>query len=220
MKRVLLFTMIMVLAVAGLFAVVGKESQATVKLDLDVEKFVIGFSNDIAQARAFKDDTDEFLMTSSVTDDEDKTTVTVSQYDNMYFFYDAAMKRDNNFKLTAQILRPLTQQNGDKDATSPDTINYSAKISNIGYTDGSTFQDGTWVTDTTVSLTLDTDSSTTDADSGVVMANLRGGATAPYTVVYACAFQIDLAVLNGQHLEAKKSAVYKSEIKFTISSIS
>ncbi len=217
MKRVVLFTMILALAAMSLFAVENDNAKTTVKLDLDVEKFVIGFSNNIENARAFKDDTDEFIMTSSVSNSANKTEVVVSHDGNMYFFYDVAMKRNSNFKLTAEIVRPLTQQDGDKDATEPDKINYSAEIKNIGYTDSKTFQDGTWVTDTTVDLKLDSDSTTTDtSNTGTVMANLRGAAKAPYTVVYACAFQIQLDVLDGQHLEAKKSAVYKSEIKFTI----
>ncbi len=219
MKRVLLFTMIMVLAVAGVFATSGTSAPlsdtAKVKLDLDVEKFVVGFTISEGYARTFQPASGDFIMTSSYSTKDSKAEVTTAQETPMYFFYDCAMKRANNYKLTAEIVRPLTQQNDTDtgDATTPNTIQYTATITGgISYND---FADGTWVTAANTLVTLDSEDGTTKK-SGTVVSNLRGDATAPYTVVYASAVKITLAVKDGQHLEAKKSAVYRSEIKFTV----
>lgn len=225
MKRVLLFTMIMVLAVAGVFAAnsgknVPLSDSAKVKLDLDVEKFVVGFTFTESRAKLFTAYTGDYEMTSSYSTNEAKAEVTTAQSTAMYFFYDCAMKRDHNFKLTAEIVRPLTQQNdtdtGNATGT-PDTIQYTATVT--GGISNDDFKDGTWVTAANTLVTLDSENGDTKK-TGTVVANLRGNATAPYTVVYASAMKIALAVKDGQHLEAKKSAVYRSEIKFTVETAS
>jgi len=221
MKRILLTTTIFVLAALCVFAASGSaplSDTAKVKLDLDVEKFVIGFANSEENAKAFTVHSGDFLMISSYSDSTTKTEVKISQDTPMYFFYDAAMKRNNKFKLEAEIVKPLTQQNDTDtgDATNPDTIQYTATITgDIGYDD---FKDGTWVTAATTLITLDSSNESGASKSGTVLSDLRGSATAPFTVVYASAMKIELAVKDGQHLEAKKSAVYRSEIKFTVKS--
>ncbi len=221
MKRILLTTTIFVLAVMSVFAVSGDaplSDKAKVKLDLDVEKFVIGFADSEDHAKAFTVYSDDFLMSSSYSNSSTKTEVTISQDTPMYFFYDAAMKRANKFKLEAEIVKPLTQQDasGNSDETSsPDTIQYTATITGGIEYDG--FEDGTWVT-AGANLTLDSSGADGTLKSGTVLSDLRGTTAGPFTVVYASAMKIDLAVKPGQHLEAKKSAVYRSEIKFTVTS--
>lgn len=220
MKRILLTTTILILAVLSVFATSGTNvplsDTAKVKLDLDVEKFVIGFADSEDNAKSFTVYSDDFIMTSSYSESTTKAEVKISQYTPMYFFYDAAMKRDNKFKLEAEILRPLTQQDntGNSDASSPDTIQYTATIT--GGIANDSFTDGTWYKTSDTLITLDSSGESGTSKRGTVLDDLRGTTTEPFTVVYASAMKIALAVKDGQHLEKKKSAVYRSEIKFTV----
>ncbi len=49
----------------------------------------------------------------------------------------------------------------------------------------------------------------------LILSNLRGAASEPYTVVYASALKISLET-NEENIGAKKAAVYKSTITFTV----
>ena len=211
MKRVLLCIMILLVAVSGVFAdTVAKDNKsATVSLDLNSEHFKTGFANSEANAKAFTATTDEFVLNANI---QDGAMLTAANTDgSMYFFYKAALEKNTKYSLTAKIDKPLTQQDdtNNADATNADTIKYKATITgNIAYAD---FKDGTWVTQDVSKEIKSEDTSATE-----ILANLRGAnAKTPYTVVYASALKINLNT-NETKIGAKKAAVYKSTVTFTI----
>lgn len=214
MKRVLLCIMILLVAVSGVFAdtvtTVPKDNKsATVSLDLNSEHFKTGFANSETNAKAFTATTDEFVLNANI---QDGTMLTAANTDgSMYFFYKAALEKNTKYSLTAKIDKPLTQQDdtNNADATKADTIKYKATITgNIAYAD---FKDGTWVTQDVSKEINSGDTSATE-----ILANLRGAnAKTPYTVVYASALKINLNTTE-ENIGAKKAAVYKSTVTFTI----
>lgn len=227
MKRVLLFTMIMVLAVVGVFAAEDKTSaDAKVKLDLNVEKFVIGFANSKTNAQTFskvKDDYD-FDIKSKVNGNVNKLEVLTQQKDNMYFFYDAALLKGLTYKLYAKINDPLTEQNSTDTgvatytSSNPDTISYTATIKD-NVEKATAFVDGTWVTGVNTTDVVISSPAYNATSTYTEVRNLRGSATAPFTVVYASAFEIDLKVDGDQNLGSKKAAVYRSTISFKVATV-
>lgn len=216
MKRVLLCMMILLIAVSGVFADTTRnkdnlaESQATVSLDLNSEHFKIGFANSEDNAKSFTATDNEFVLNANI---QDGAFLTAANTDgSMYFFYKAALEKSTTYSLTAKIDKPLTQQDPDTKAdvtTNPDTIKYTATINgNIAYSD---FKDGTWVTQNVTNKVIKSE----DTDASVILSNLRGTATEPYTVVYASALKINLNTTE-ENIGAKKAAVYKSTVTFTI----
>ena len=215
-KRTRILLLLLLLMPVMLFAEVKGAESTVVSLDLDVEKFNLGFADTEAHAVSFVKVRDgyEFRISSSVSqEDTDEIEVETSQDGTMYFFYSAAMKRATNFRLTAKILGPLTQQpEGSETIENPDTIAYEAVITgNID--SSSSFKDGTWV-----KSGVNTTIKSSDTEAGEILSNMRGDAKSPYTVVYASAFQIDLRVTE-ENLGAKKAAVYRSEIQFAVEAV-
>ena len=211
MKRVLLCIMILLVAVSGVFAdpVAKDDKSATVSLNLNSEHFKTGFANSEANAKAFTATTDEFVLNANI---QDGAMLTAANTDgSMYFFYKAALEKNTKYSLTAKIDKPLTQQDDTTkaDATKADTINYKATITgNIAYAG---FEDGTWVEQTVKTGTITSE----NTNESVILENLRGSAVEPYTVVYASALKIKLNTTD-ENIGAKKAAVYKSTVTFTI----
>ncbi len=224
MKRILLATLFLILAAASVFAEDKGNKTAKVKLDLNVEKVVIGFAKSEADAQKFTAtaDTYDYEIRSSSSTDTDKLVITTTHADgSMYFFYDAALDKMLNYKLKGKIDTALIQQNeGDSAAAeNPDYITYKATVTGNVAAD-SAFKDGTWVKkDESVELSSPVDAGTTSSTYTDIRTNLRGDATAPYTVAYAGAFKIQLKVNDGQNLGAKKAAVYRSTITFAVETV-
>ncbi len=215
-KRLQILLMLLLILPVAVFAETKGTESTIVSLDLDVEKFNLGFADSEANAVSFVKVKDgyEFRINSSVSQDNtDEIEVETSQEGTMYFFYSAAMKRATNFRLTAKILSPLTQQTeGDEEVGDPDTIAYEAVITGDIDRTGS-FRDGTWVKSGVVKTIT-----SSDEDASEILPNMRGDAKSPYTVVYASAFKIDLRVTE-ENLGAKKAAVYRSEIQFAVETV-
>ncbi len=225
MKRILLTTLVLILAAATVFAGDDKGSKnAKVKLDLNVEKVVIGFASSEENAKKFTAtaDTYEYVITSSSSTDTDKVVITTTHADgSMYFFYDAALDKNTTYKLKGKIDTALIQQNeGDSGAAdNPDYITYKATVTGDVDKDEN-FKDGTWVKkDESVVLSSPMNAETTSTTYTDIRGNLRGDATAPYTVAYAGAFKIQLTVNEGQNLGGKKAAVYRSTITFAVETV-
>ena len=215
-KRTKILLLLLLLLPCILFAETKGQESTVVSLDLDVEKFNLGFADSEANAVSFVKVKDgyEFRINSSVSQDNtEDMEVKTSQEGSMYFFYSAAMKRATNFRLTAKILSPLTQQvAGEDEIEDPDTIAYEAVITgNID--SAASFKDGTWVK-SGVTKTI----TSSDTEASEILPNMRGDAKSPYTVVYASAFKIDLRVTE-ENLGAKKAAVYKSQIQFAVETV-
>lgn len=224
MKRILLTTTILILAVLCVFAEDKGSKQAKVKLDLNVEKIVIGFANSEANAMKFTAtaDTYDYVITSGSSSDTDKLVITTTHADgSMYFFYDAALLKTLKYKLKGKIDTALIQQdeNDNGAATNPDYITYKATVTG-NVDEDSSFQDGTWVKkNESVVLSSPSDATTKSNTYTDIRSNLRGDATAPFTVAYAGAFKIALAVDHNQNLGEKKAAVYRSTITFAIETV-
>lgn len=212
MKRVLLSLLVLIIVVSGAFATTTTypaKSTATVSLDLNAENFRIGFATSEDNAKAFTASTADFVLNQNITG----SSLTASNADgSMYFFYKAALEKNTTYSLTAKIDKALTQtdDNGEYVTNNPDTIAYKATIT--GNISNNSFTDGQWVTQTvaTASPIKSGDSAAT-----TILSNLRGTATQPYSVVYASALKIDLATTE-ENIGAKKAAVYKSTITFTV----
>ncbi len=225
MKRILLTTTILILVALSVFAGTDKGSkEAKVKLDLNVEKIVIGFAKSEADAQKFTAtaDTYDYEITSGFSENDGQLVITTTHADgSMYFFYDAALDKDTNYKLKGKIDTALIQQNeGDTGkADNPDFITYKATVTgNVDKDSG--FEDGTWVEKgETVVLSSPTDATTTSTTYTDIRGNLRDTETGPYTVAYAGAFKIHLAVDEDQNLGAKKAAVYRSTITFAVETV-
>ncbi len=222
MKRILLTTLVLILAAASVFAGTDKgDKTAKVKLDLNVEKVVIGFASSEVNAQKFTatDNAYDYVITSSSSEDAGKVEIITTHADgSMYFFYDAALDKTLNYKLKGKIDTALIQQN-DTDtgaADNPDYITYKATVT--GNVDPATdFKDGTWVKKgETVTLSSPSDATTTSTIYTDIRGNLRDTETGPYTVAYAGAFKIQLKVDENQNLGAKKAAVYRSTITFAV----
>ncbi len=225
MKRILLTTLVLILAAATVFAGTDKgDKTAKVKLDLNVEKVVIGFADSEGNAQKFTAtaDTYDYEIKSSSSGDTDKVEITTNHADgSMYFFYDAALDKTLNYKLKGKIDTALIQQNEDDGsaATNPDYITYKATVTGNVAAD-SAFKDGTWVKkDESVELSSPTDAETTSTTYTDIRGNLRGTDSKPYTVAYAGAFKIQLKVDENQNLGAKKAAVYRSTITFAVETV-
>lgn len=220
MKRILLLTVVLVLAVCAIFAGTVKDDEtATVKLDLNIEKFVTGFANSESNAQKFSavESGHEFLFVSAANDNPLTLVVPVQDTsESMYYFYDAALDKDTTYKLKAQIDSPLTQQPATGETlSSPATIAYTAKISGNVAAE-TNFKNGTWVQGTEA-VTISSPKAASDASYTDIRANLRGASpVTPYTVVYAGAFKIELAITSGQDLGKKPAAEYKSSITFAV----
>ena len=133
MKRILLTTLVLILAAATVFAEDKGNKIAKVKLDLNVEKVVIGFAKSEADAQKFTAtvDTYDYVITSSSSSDAGKVEIITTHADgSMYFFYDAALDKTLNYKLKGKIDTALIQQNeGDSGAAGNlDYITYKAKV--------------------------------------------------------------------------------------------
>ncbi len=224
MKRILLTTTIFILAVLSVFADDKENKTAKVKLDLNVEKIVIGFAKSEADAQKFTAtaDPDDYVITSSSSKNDGQLVITTTHADgSMYFFYDAALLKTQKYKLKGKIDTALIQQNeGDTGkADNPDYITYKATVTGNVVAD-SEFKDGTWVKKgETVVLLSPEDATTTSSTYIDIRGNLRDTETGPYTVAYAGAFKIHLAVDDGQNLGAKKAAVYRSTITFAVETV-
>ncbi len=224
MKRILLTTTILILAALSVFAEDKGNKTAKVKLELNVEKIVIGFANSEANAQKFTAtaDTYDYVITSSSSEDTDKLVITTTHADkSMYFFYDAALLKTLNYKLKGKIDTALIQQNDTDNgaAANPDYITYKATVTGNVAADSS-FKDGTWVKkDESVVLSSPSDATTTSTTYTDIRGNLRDSETAPFTVAYAGAFKIALAVDPDQNLGAKKAAVYRSTITFAVETV-
>ncbi len=214
MKRILLCLIILMIVVSGAFADDSRNkdnlanSNATVSLDLNSEHFRIGFANSETNAKSFAATTEDFVLNPNI---KDGASLTAKNTDgSMYFFYKAALEKSTTYSLKAKIDKPLTQQGDSGDVSGGDTIKYKATIT--GEIENSDFKDGTWV-----KQTVATTSAITSEDSSAtpILSNLRGAASEPYTVVYASALKISLET-NEENIGAKKAAVYKSTITFTV----
>lgn len=224
MKRILLTTLVLILAAVAVFAEDKGSKEAKVKLDLNVEKVVIGFANTKANAQKFiaTADNHDYLITSSSSDDTDKVVITTTHADgSMYFFYDAALEKNTTYKLKGKIDTALIQQNAEDSgaATNLDYITYKATVTGDVDKDEN-FKDGTWVKKgESVVLSSPADATTTSTTYTDIRTNLRDSETAPYTVAYAGAFKIQLKIDDGQNLGAKKAAVYRSTITFAVETV-
>lgn len=213
MKRILLCLMILIIAVSGAFADEGRNkgdlshSTATVSLDLNSEHFRIGFANSEANAKSFTATDEEFVLNPDIKDGAQLTAKNTDG--SMYFFYKAALEKSTTYSLSAKIDKPLTQQDESGDVSGGDTIKYKATIT--GEIENTDFKDGTWVKQTVAASEIKSE----DASATKILANLRGSASGPYTVVYASALKIALATTE-ENIGAKKAAVYKSTITFTV----
>lgn len=213
MKRILLCLMILIIALSGVFADDDRDkdnlasSKATVSLDLNSEHFRIGFANSLDNAKSFTATHEEFVLNPNI---QDGAQLTAKNTDgSMYFFYKAALEKSTTYSLSAKINEPLTQQGDSDDVAGRDTIAYKATIT--GEIENSDFKDGTWVKQTVAASEI----TSQDSAATKILANLRGSASEPYTVVYASALKIDLATTE-ENIGAKKAAVYKSTITFTV----
>lgn len=225
MKRILLTTTIFILAVLSVFAGDDKGSKtAKVKLDLNVEKIVIGFASSETNAQKFTATADsyDYVIESKSSEASDKVEIITTHADgSMYFFYDAALDKTLKYKLKGKIDTALIQRNeaDSSAADNPDFITYKATVTG-SVTADSAFKDGTWVKkDESVELSSPSDANTTSSTYTEIRGNLRDTDTAPYTVAYAGAFKIQLAVDPNQNLGAKKAAVYRSTITFAVETV-
>ena len=208
MKKLVLL-LIIPLFLVSLYA--DPTADATVQLNLNTDKFNIGFASTEENAKEFTSSSGPFVLKTSIADN----TLVTTASGEFYLFYNAVIGTATQYKLYLQINNPLlhTSHASEENPTYEDSeyIPYSITVEegSAGWKwDGAS---KSTISDTGVSISSPA-SPTTAASKKAIETNLRGSSALFNVSGYA---KVTASVTNDIKVKAKGS--YESTIKLIVS---
>lgn len=125
MKKAVLFLLVALFLASSLFAATKATEDATLVLNLDEEKFLVGFSSSKDSVVAF--DKDEIKIKETVAD-ADWATFDLSFENNVYLYYKAVTKVDSAFNIQLSINTPLRLALSATSYSDDNTIPYTLTV--------------------------------------------------------------------------------------------
>ena len=197
MKKILIISLTLLLLVTSLFAESEiTKKDATLVLNFDEEKFLVGFSSSSAAITPFK--SDEILLKAENDSNLEKFSLKFEE--SVFLYYKAVTNPSNTFKIKLSIMNPL-RLNGSVDTN---TIPYTLTVNRV-----SEKWDGTDGLNKTVSSPVLTDS--VYPESSVVIGNIRNTSQNYYVYGFA-----GITIESVNNSTAIPFGTYKSTVKVSI----
>ena len=129
MKKIVIFILVSLLLVSFLFAEETQKASnsATLVLNLDKEKFLVGFSSSSESITAFVDN--KINVVEEISDGLDKITLSFASSD-VYLYYKVVEPSTTSYELKLSIENPLRYKNGDTYSTT-DIISYKLTVTPV-----------------------------------------------------------------------------------------
>lgn len=209
MKK-LVYLLIIPLFLFSLYAT-DPTAEGKVRLNLNTDKFNIGFASSEDNAKAFTSYSDPFVLTTNVED----TTLVTTASGEFYLYYNAVIGSSYTYKMYLEIVSPLLYLNPETEGSyvESECIAYSIQIDKGAakdwHWDGSS--SGT-ISTTGVSITSPTSSTDSSVKEAIESIDLRGSSKLFNVSGYA-----KLTASVTPDISSKKKGSYESRIKLIVS---
>lgn len=127
MKKAVLFLLVALFLASSLFAATKATKDATLVLNLDEEKFLVGFSSSSESITAFEDN--KINVVEKISDGLDKITLSFAS-SNVYLYYRVVGPNTTSYKLKLSIENPLRHKSGETYSTM-DIISYKLTVTPV-----------------------------------------------------------------------------------------
>lgn len=192
MKKIIIAILVFLVLSTSVFSAEKANESATLVLDLDTERFLVGFSSTTGTITRF---TDNKIILNEEVNASTLDTFSLSFDGPVYLYYKAVTKKNSNYKIQLSIVSPL-RLNGSDDNN---TIEYSLTANKVaGKWDGTDF----------TNITVPTPEGINTVDIG----NIRADGKTNYLVTGFAELSIT-SQNNGTNIPV---GTYKSNVKVSI----
>ena len=206
MKKLVLL-LIIPLFLVSLYA--DPTADATVQLNLNTDKFNIGFASTEANAKAFTSSSGPFVLETSIADN----TLVTTASGIFYLFYNAVIGTNKQYKLYLKITNPFCISGSATPASEDECIPYSITVEKGS--DGSWNWDGSskaTISSTGILIDSPTFSNLSAIQKPVESTSLRGASTLFNVSGYA-----KVTATVSDDIKEKKKGSYESKIQLIVS---
>lgn len=204
MKKILIFILIILVLVTSLFAEneqTGKE--ATLVLNFDEEKFLVGFSSN---SESIADITGGEIALQA-NNDSDLKTFSLKFKNDVFLYYRAVTNPSNSFSIKLSILNPLSLVETSDQNPNPNTISYKLGVNKVKGK-----WDGTGGSGIVVYSPRLSESTSTYTANSVSIGNIRAEGNKNYLVTGFA----KLSIVSTKNPNNIPFGTYKSTIKVSI----
>lgn len=199
MKKIIIAILVFLVLLTSVVSAEQRNESATLVLDLNEEKFLVGFSSTAGTITKFKNNK---ITLNEVVDASTLDTFSLSFSGNVYLYY-KAVTASTNYKIQLAINEPLKL---DTDNTA--TIPYSLQVTKVAEDKW----DGTWNNNDPVSSPTINEESNTYTPNSKDIGKIRGGSSSNYLVSGFAA----LSIISEDNSTKIPLGTYQSTIKVSI----
>ena len=208
MKKLVCF-LIIPLFLFSLYAT-DPTADAKVQLNLNTDKFNIGFASSEDNAKAFTSYSDPFVLTTNVAD----TTLVTTASGVFYLYYNAVIGSSYTYKMYLEIDSPLLHLNPDSETSYDDSeyIAYTIDVKKGDAVDWHWDGSSSGTISTGISIASPASSTASSVKNAIERIDLRGSSKLFNVSGYA-----KLTASVTSDISSKKKGSYESSIKLIVS---
>ena len=201
MKKTIIAILVFLVLSTSVFSAEKSNGSATLVLDLDTERFLVGFSSTAGTITKFENN---IITLNEVVDASTLDTFSLSFNGPVYLYYKAVTARTVNYKIQLAINEPLKSSTTGNNTT----IRYSLNVNRV-----ENMWNGTWANNDTVSSPSINEESKTYTPNSIDIGNIRDTNTSSNYLVSGFA---ELTFVSGNYSTNIPLDTYQSTIKVSI----